>query len=335
MKDNLKNLFVIGTPLQLLNAIEAIAHFKLNNNVLVLLNMSKIENKKQIDKIVKQHDWQTIIRVDNGKGLNFFKYFSLIRGLKKKKYNYVFVAKLESISCAIVANVQKNKFFLLDDGGKTLDVYNTYKKNNYSVKHQFKDNKFLLLGLKIQIKDKVNFFTYYDLKSEDGSEVIKNKFEFFKKSYSSDYEKENKLLYFFGQPIIGNYLSEELHRDILKAIIKKYNKKLIYVPHRGEDKDSLEHLKLINSEFFEVKNLEMPAELYFIINKIHPKELFSYFSTVLTTMGLIYENCEAYYVELIKDKYNEKCFPNNDFIEFYNNLENAKVLKYEDLGIIK
>lgn len=327
----MKNLFVIGTPLQLINAIEAIKYFDLSNNILVLLNMSKTKNREQIDEIVKLYNWEKIIKVKNGKGLNFFKYFSLVRDLKIYKYNKVFVAKLESISMAIVANVKKEKIFLLDDGAMTISIYEKYIQNSCKVAYKLKELKFFLLGLKIKIKDKINLFTYYGLEPVDGNEVVKNKMSYFKSKYKAATKGENDYIYFVGQPV-NDLMSKELHRSIIEKIIIKYNKKMIYIPHRGESDVSLEHLKSIDNSLFEIKNLGMPIELYFLKNHIYPNHVLSFFSTALVTIELIYDKCNIYYIKIPENRSNEKRF-SSGLRQYYEHIGSNKLIMLKDIGI--
>jgi len=327
----MSNLFVIGTPLQLINAIEAIEYFNLKNNVLVLINVSKAKNKEQVDDIVKLYSWKKIVEIKNGKGLNFFKYFSIIRNLQKQKYNNVFVAKLDSISMAIAANTHKEKLFLLDDGSLTISIYKKYILDGCQVTYRFKEFRFLLLGLKVKIRDKVNLFTYYDLEPVNGNEVIKNSMTYFKSKYISTTKNKNDYIYFIGQPL-NELISRELHKKIIEKIIIKNNKKMIYIPHREESDVSLKNLEGMTKSLFEIRDLGMPVELYFLKNSIYPSNVFSFYSTALATIELIYDKCNIYYIKIPQNQSNKKYYT-LDLRQYYEHIGSNKLIMLKDIGL--
>ncbi|MDF1874443.1 hypothetical protein JHD48_01705 [Sulfurimonas sp. SAG-AH-194-I05] len=324
------NLFVIGTPLQLINAIEAIEHFHLKNNILVLINMSKMLNKEQVDEIRTLHEWKEVIEIQNGKGLNFFKYFSILRKLRKNSYQKLFVAKLESISMAIVANMEKEQVFLLDDGGMTVGIYENYCKNNYRVGYKRKDYRFYMLGLKFKIEDTIHLFTYYDLE-EHNNQVVKNTMKYFKTKYYTSQFIEDECIYFVGQPV-NNLLSEEVHVAIIKKLIEKKEKKMVYIPHRGESENHLKHLRSLPKDIFEIKSVGMPIELYFLKNAIQPKYIFSFFSTALVTLKLIYNTCEVKYIKIPETLENKDNFT-LALKNYYEHLDAKDILSLKNLGL--
>ena len=207
----------------------------------------------------------------------------------------------------IAANIQKEKLFLLDDGSKTVSIYKKYITDDFQVTYKIKELKFLLLGLKVKIRDKVNLFTYYDLESVNGNEVVKNHMTYFKSKYILTTKNEDDFIYFIGQPL-NKLLSRELHKSIIEKIINRYNKKMIYIIHRGEDNASLKHLNDIDKSLFELRDLGMPIELYFLKNSIYPSSVFSFYSTALATIELIYDKCNIYYIKIPKNQHNEKYY---------------------------
>lgn len=331
----MKNLFIIGTPLQLINALEAIHHFKLENNVLVLIYRSRESNKEQIEAILDLHKWSEIIEIPYRSTSSLIKYVQLVRHLQKHVYDYVFTAKLDVVSKIVLPNVKKEKVFILDDGTTTIPLYEKYIKLNKLNKYNFKELRFLFFGLKVKIKDKINIFTYFDLEATDSSEIVKNNLDYLRLTYINENDKESfvrdeEVIYFIGQPI--GLLDINLYKQSVEAVIKKYNKKVIYIPHRGENTDNESIFSSIDKKYFEFLIIGMPIELYFLYNKIYPAHIISYYSTAVTTLGLLYEDCKSNYIQLPLDKINVEKY-NDDHKYFYEWFDKNKILTFDDLNI--
>jgi len=293
----LNNLFIVGTPLQLLNAIEAVEHFKLENNILVIVHRSLKANKVQMDSIISLHKWKEVINIEYSKNSSILKYINLIKHLKRNSYKYIFIPKLEIVPKLVIANVEKKKVFLLDDGIMTISIYENNIKNKKFNKYNFKEIRFLFFGLKIKIKDKINLFTYFDLKPIHGIEVIKNELTFLKKTYLEGATKEDSCVFFLGHPS-SKYIDDETYYGSLLNIVKKYNQKIVYIPHRGESEKSKAILSAMQNQFFSVLDINMPVELYFLENKIYPSKVLAYYSTALITLNIIYKECEISFIPI-------------------------------------
>ena len=326
----MKNLFIIGTPLQLINAMEAINHFKLEKNILVIVHRSLEANKTQIDKIRDLYKWEEVIDIEYSKHSSLLKYVNLVKYLKTYTYKYIFFPKLEVVPKLVIPNVKKEKVFLLDDGGLTVTIYEKFIKTNKLNRYNFKELRFLLFGLKVKIKDKINLFTYFDLPSVNGIEVIKNSLLHLKNSVV-DMKKENDAIYFLGQPI-SKLISDETYRDSLKSIIKKYNKKIIYIPHRGETQDKIDYLSQLDNSMFSILDIGMPVELFFLNNNIYPSHVVSYYSTALTTLDLIFEDSVINYIKVPENSSNKVAF-DKSLRRYYELFDEEKILTLQDLGM--
>ena len=326
----MKNLFIVGTPLQLINAIEAINHFKLENNILVIVHRSLEANKNQIDEIRTLYKWEKIIDIKYSKHSSLLRYVQLVKDLKRDTYKYIFFPKLEVVPKIVIANVEKEKVFLLDDGGLTVSIYEKYIKPNKLNKYNLKELRFLLFGLKIKIRDKINLFTYFDLEPVNGIEVIKNNLTYLKNKIK-DAKRDDSIIYFLGQPISG-LIDDASYRSSLKSIIEKYNKKLIYIPHRGESKEKIEFLSELNNESFSIKDIDMPVELFFLNNNIYPTHVISYYSTALATLSLIYEDSIINYIKMPQNTKNKVVF-DKSLRKYYGLFDEDKILTFKDLGM--
>ena len=125
MKKN--NLFILRSPLQIINAIEAIEQFKLKNNILVLIFNSLDTNTRQINELVSLHKWEQIIRLEDRSKSKLFRYVKLVKELKKYSFNYLYFGNLGTIQKILIANLKQDNVYLLDDGTSTIMYYNNIK----------------------------------------------------------------------------------------------------------------------------------------------------------------------------------------------------------------
>ncbi len=332
----MKNLFIIGTPLQLINAIEAVHHFKLKNNILILVHRSRESNMKQMQEILDLHPWDEIIEIPYSSNSSLMKYVKLVKDLKNHAYGYLFMAKLEVVPKLLLANLNKQKVFLLDDGTLTIAIYEKYIRTNKLNKYNFKELRFLLFGLKVKIRDTINLFSLFNLSQANSNEVVKNNLDYLRETYLNtearkEFKKDEDTVYFLGQPL-DSLIDIREYKQSLEAVIKKYNKKIIYICHRGESKQTQDLLSTIDKDYFELLDIGMPVELYFLFNKIYPSQIISYCSTAVTTVDLLYNECKSNYIQMPVTEENEKNY-NVDHKYFYAWFDKSKILSFTDLNI--
>lgn len=326
----MKNLLIIKSPLQLINALEAIDYFKLKNNILVVLHDGSKENLKQINKLILYHEWQEVITVYDRKYTKFIQYLSLLNKLKKEKYNYVFFGELGIIQRMIVANTIKKELFYIDDGGSTITEYNNKIKHNKLNKYSLREFRYLLFGFKIKINDTINLFTYYDLEPLN-NKIIKNNLSFFKTNYINKLEKSDDV-YFLGMPI-ENVMNINVYIKFLQSIILKYpSQKIIYIPHRREDFSQKNLIRELVNSRFEFREISTPIEIYYFENNILPSTVLSFFSTALKTLKILYDIDNIHSVEINRDLLIDKSKYDISLKEYYNNLKENEIIRFEDLN---
>ena len=151
------NLFLITSPLQLINAIEAKSHFKLTSNILVVIfTEHQSKNKNQISRLINEDEWDHVIRFDQrlkNTKTTFLRQIKLVKLLQKKSYNMLFCGDFSSINKMIIANVKKKKVYLMDDGAVTINRHlNELGGKNSTqkipLKRKIRQWRFNLFGLK-------------------------------------------------------------------------------------------------------------------------------------------------------------------------------------------
>ena len=274
------NIFIVSSPLQLMNAIEATNYFKTNNNILLLLYTDNTKVLNQMKKLLGFVDWHIIKYISIpqkiiDKLLFVNSIHNSLKDIIKEKIDKLFVGEYRSDHVTHIVNTLTNKnIYLLDDGLAQLD----YHKEMNTKSHKVRKFVYKALFYKLQ-KINYTFFTIFDIQNE---KIIKNNYSFFKKNIS-DKQIDNSI-YFISQPLVElEIISEENHRKLLSKIINFYKrKKFIYIMHRRED---IEHVKKLSNELnFEYKILENLIELEMINAKSVPLEFATFFSTAIVTL---------------------------------------------------
>jgi hypothetical protein len=324
--ENKKNLFIVNSPLQLLNAIEAIHSFKLINVILVVVYNRSKNNQNQLDNKIKEFDFNEIIRFYPKRKFRYIGYVKLINQLKKYEYNYVFTGELEDCNFKIiVTNIKKENLFLLDEGTSTIVDYEMKIKQDKFNKYSYKALKYSLIGLNFELKDTINFFTYFDFEPLEGGKVIRNNLNYMKKDFKENNINYSDTLFFLGKPIF--IFSNKNEFDIiLQNVVDKYkNKKIVYIPHKDE-KNTLKSIQNVykNIEFVEINQ---PVEEYFLKNGIYPKHVISCSSTALFTIKILFEECSVEYIKIEKPNINLDYMKNSNLI--YNYFEKSNILEFK------
>lgn len=318
----MKSVFLIKTPLQLLNAIEAKHSFNLEMDDCVLIVMGDRKSQPQILALAnKVNEWGHVVvlndvalflgdpLVSNSGGLNIEKGFKAkilsksifnVRRLNRisahlKCVDYIFVGYERYIYMRHFANVMPhNKVVLLDDGVATLEIAAERKQEIVKEVKVRLVKKIKLLAKKIiqGVKDKSQkslvFFTMYDFLVSEKDSVLKNEFKYFRSNISS--LPVSDVIYFIGGPLseVG-IVKQDVYFHCLRKV-KQYfpGKEIIYIAHRRE---SAEKLDLINSELgLKVVLFNYPIEYQLAMIGPRPKVLASFISTALDSCRIMFAN---------------------------------------------
>lgn len=331
--NNLNNIFVLRSPLQIINSLELINYFSLKNNYLIIIYNSLDTNTKQIKKLISMHEWSEIIELEDNGSSKYFRYVKLVKSLKNIQFNNFVFGNFGSVQKLMIANLKKKKTFYIDDGTSTISIYNKYIEKEKYNKYNFREIRFLLSGLKIKIIDKIYLFTYFNLKPKFENQIIQNELKYFKNKYLK-YHKKCKAIYFAGQPLDDvDVLSVKEYRKVIIALSEKFNQPIVYLSHRAESEELKEEISLIDSTFIKIIESEMPLELYFLENEIYPSTFLSFFSTSLSTIKIIYEDVSVFAIEIPEEKVSNKSYYNNLLKDYYHNIKSDDKITFKELGI--
>ncbi|WP_456460273.1 hypothetical protein [Reichenbachiella sp.] len=330
----MNNIFIIESPLQLINAIEAREHFKSENikNTLIVFEGVSSKNLDQIKSLVVIQEWDLFFTINKTNNRwNYSRPIRLLNSIIKKspEVNCIFIGEYRSILMRHVANYARPKnIFLLDDGNfslyiqkRLLDGIKEY--NRYNLIRKAYDRM-----LKIRDQDilSINFFSVYEhnISSENRHRFIPNRYSFLK----SKIRKKNKSneVYMLGSitPEM-NIFSLGYYMSTLKGAIsfyKKRNLNVIYVPHRRENQDKL--LKIKNDFKIEVRNYDLPIEQVLIFEEILPSKVSCFFSSALDNCYFLFgesiqiDSFQIDHNEILIEQYKERIKLNYEVYATYN-----------------
>jgi hypothetical protein len=283
----MKSFLFIESPLQLLNANEAVNRYSLDDyNIIVRLSNNE-KSDEQIIYIIKQLGIENIkyikINVSNKNIIDYIKLLFYRFRYIFTKVNKIFIGNCESgFLKLILKQFDKEDIILLDDGAKSIDIQKNFNDEvNY------------------------NLFTMYDLKPYQNQIIDKNNYEKLQKDLKQLKINTNQVL-FLGLKLseIG-ITSEEYYLKKIKQISAYYNNaEILYISHRGETHDKLEKIKSMAD--IEVIVLDYPVELYGLYNDDIPYKVASFYSTALLTMKNIYGiEAESFMFDYQHSKYKE------------------------------
>ncbi len=287
------NIFLVETPLQLLNAIEARYSFSANKKVLVVFNGINKSGIQQMKNMINKTDWDKIYYITGApnKLLYVLTQFSRVNKLNKIIKDYriienIFIGDYRSGLMRHIANsVSYKHCYLLDDGSATLLL------PHYKEKLAFRQLMIEKL-LKIFSRYKPNLisnpflFTVYDKEKFPDNFVKNNGYLYIKNQFNNNVLEDK--VFFLGGPLTEKdcVISEDVYFDLLKKIRKYYiNYDVFYIPHRRENSEKLKRIEDLTG--MKVKKLDTCIEYAICFNKENPKVVASFFSSALINLKYI------------------------------------------------
>ena len=291
-------LFIIGTPLQAICAVEAIRDLKIDHYRFIVMIFYDNNRLDQTKAILDLYGITYSVVVINA--YSFIKY--LIKApFKRKKFDRLFVGDYfvsDTIFYSLMYLKNESAIVYLDDGNLTIPFFNGALRYD-SIIFRFKRilAKFLCSVKSISLLN--NFYTMY-------SDLAPNKYNVRRNSLShlidkSKHRKQsvNDILYFIGTFTIGYAIEKNIGCDVLKRLLfekllelKSKYKKIIYIPH-GRDTD-IDIPEFCMSHGIEYKKLNTCIELYLLQKGVVDADFVGFSSSALYTIKLMLPNASVY-----------------------------------------
>lgn len=315
------NVFMVETPLQLLNAIEARQYFRLGNNVMVIL-LTGLVQKHYFSNLVNSSDWESVIYVNIRfihRNYDFCLHrpanlYERILELSATLYQIIKRKRIDNIAKHIgyadniilgdykegqndhmrhfVNKLKHNDVIMLDDGTDTILV-NEERKNylyhNAPVAIHGSNPKNLKEYFKKCFIDwdttgveNLTFFTCYNVVVRKGDKLIKNEYTYLRNIKNKSVN--NKDTWFLGQPLIDDgFMTKSMYLKYMQYIYDYFNKKeFYYIKHPRE---SRKYADIVVKDLnISEKIIDVPVEYEMTVRGNKPRCISSFFCSAL-------ENC--------------------------------------------
>lgn len=266
------NVFLIETPHQLINAVEAREFFNLRDNYLIVI-IKEEYTTDSYGRLIEPNDWKSVCylslksdpmsgflrklsdsRIDRIRGYyNTYELKLLRKALDRVseslgKVERLFIGNYWIDYMRHFANCTPHReVYLLDDGTTTLAINKSRKESGINKKSINRDKlkKGLInktIGLRDRHLNEVTFFTIYDLETRPSDRSVKHDYQYLRKKASV--KQSNNVVYFIGMTLVDEGIAQEKYLDYL-AGVKHYfaNEKFFYIQHWEEPPGRLEKIR--------------------------------------------------------------------------------------------
>tara|TARA_Y100001958_G_C21245489_1_gene575192 strand:+ start:4241 stop:5191 length:951 start_codon:yes stop_codon:yes gene_type:complete len=261
-----RNIFIVSSPMQLINLIEYKNLNQRNFNNFknkrfffgYATNNSEIDMMKFINKSIN-YDENEIVVLKNNIHRAIVLLLIKIRAITSR-LNLLIIGDYNSYLFNQFYKISE-KIIILDDG---TNIFNF--------------NRFFKLD-----KGKSEIFTMFEKKQFKNIEYLENKYRYLKSKLKK--LKVNKSIFILGSAgIEKKFIHPQKYIKILKNIKMKYkNYKIYYFPHPKEQKQNIKKFSFLN-----ILNPKTTIELYLIEKKLKPSLIIGFNSTAFFSLKKIF-----------------------------------------------
>lgn len=302
-------LFIVESPLQLINAREAQRHFEVppgQSLLLVLRGVSPL-NQRQTMSLIDEADWHVVKAIGSAQSVSAFMVARMQVRLWLKAWREqieeVIIGDFRPRFMRHVANGLNQPVILLDDGTATLSVAEK-RLQNASPDKKYRQgwrrylNKRRLLGYRDHDIPSLTFFTTFNFQVPHQDRVARHHYAHLRQSMSG--HKRLPMRYFIGCPLVEmGIVSESRYRDYLQRIAEQSQETVCYIPHRREDKQRVKALADLLR--WQIKIFNKPLELALLEAGELPLGLIGLYSTALDNAYTLFgSSCRSAVIKFLE-----------------------------------
>lgn len=298
------NTFLVLTPLQLINALEAKAFFGTRNNTLVVLRHTSLGYPVSMFKrLIEPGDWDRIYFLSTYDDESVTRVpvprWTYLCYLQRKRLDKLaaslgatqnlFVGQYHEPIARHFSNVLPYRaLYLIDDGTSTLET-NDERNQVADPRTMTKKLKALvihkLIGLRAGQAERLTFFTAYAIDARPGDTVVPNRYVHFRNRVAA--APSNGEVWFLGEPLVmDGYLSEETYLGYLGSVRRYYGDNIVYLPHNREQAADVGRVQTTLG--CEVRRFGLPIEVALSRADRHPDHVVSFISSALPNCHIMF-----------------------------------------------
>ena len=344
------NVFLVLTPLQLINALEAKQHFATTDNTLIVLRHSSLGYPvSMFRRLIREGDWDHLhflatFDAERVRKLNLL-YWHLLCALQRRQLDRLaarlgpaeglFVGQYhEPIARHFSNTLPYRTLYLLDDGTSTFETHDerhgrTGLGRRAGLRAVLRDT---LTGLRTRQAEHVVFFSAYDLEPRPGDTLVHNRFTHFRQHIAA--VPQNNEVWFLGEPLsLDGYVTKETYLETLALAQGFYrHARFVYLPHSREQRSDVEEIQAALG--CEVRVYGLPVEVVLSQAVERPQEIASFITSAIPNCAIMFGETlqlTSLYLEpwqLLK----HHAFTEGIYTHFRNDVgPNVRVLTRQDL----
>jgi hypothetical protein len=320
------NVFIVESPIQVLNAEEARHFFNFTNNhlIIVLGGGFSVDSFK---RMVRECNWDSVRFImlrENRIELRSGWLGQVIYQMQRIRYNIRqynnrkrfdrLASSLSNVQNLILGNygetrkphlchfantLKHEQLYLIDDGTDTILVNDerTGRAQAANSSEQRRNGSSPWHILKRQVRQafldwnklgakNVTFFTAYDLKVRQGDRLVRHDYPHLRKRLA-DSPQSSQIL-FLGQTMIeDDYLEPGIYFDYLRKVRSFFvGEDLIYVPHLRESADTVRYVR--DNLGLKIERPDLPIECHIAWRGPRPRVLASFCCGALANCSVIF-----------------------------------------------
>lgn len=358
-------MFVVNTPLQLLNAAEASAAYGSNNACVIILYWERWP-KRAFYGLLQRGNWATamwvpmdIRRVKWGQtpgsaGARLAEYVWMWQCARQRRWLERAFAELprpirilgignycQSYMRHVLNRIPHEMSVALDDGTDSLKAMNLrrHSAGNDGTMPEVPDRQAPMQRIKrsiartwIEMDDRhplrpVEFFSVYELGSAPATTIRRNNYTVLRQE--AHFSPQRRSVLFLGQPLVEDgYIGEEDFESLLQGVARCYGEQdLRYVPHKRETSVSR---SLVERHAFRMLEFDDPIELALATGQTSPVALSSFFCSALENCRLMFG--ESLKIESVRIPENMLRHAHSDVREIYAYMQSAGIVMQDVLS---
>ena len=293
-------VFLIATPLQALNAIEARSHFKLAGEEcqLVWFHSASEANDRQTEDMLGRADWARIHTISH-RGENFCSWkrrFDEVNAVARsmERAGRLFMGDYAFDLMRHFAHaVAGRKVVVLDDGNSTLLIDRSrrdpavpyhFMPHSFGerVKHLIKTHA---CGMNRSLFDELTFFTVYDLDGDQQTTIVPNTYQHLRGRLRLASRGDETFLLGDALPD-KNLMSEDAYFSYLERALKHLEQSsVVYMAHRFEKEAKLRKIESLFG--IAVRKSTMPIECRLCLAASVPKLIAGFVTSALDNCRIL------------------------------------------------
>lgn len=284
----------------MLNAIEAVQHFKIDSStVLVRFGENAVENN-QINALLKRESWDQLIKIFpkklNGDFVEELKWIAKFKN--QEHFDFIFFGDYRANNYRyFIQNVSHDHLVMLDDGTAAYYIQESYIATGKMYQNgRFVDtirNFIARYLLRLQKPKPIvpDLFTALHIEPVNSNQqIIRNSYSHVRKG--ADKKAQGDFILLVGAKYSeAGWMSEQDYMSTLSKIRQVHSDSRIqYVPHRGEHEAKLSRIK--SSLDFDIVRFETILEISLLNLPELPLKIIGFTSTALITLSRIFPDIE-------------------------------------------